>query len=332
MKTSRYLLAIVAFAGLFMTANAQNCDLRISIAPIEQGESVPNSINSRIENQLMRAVSSYGVSADPYYCQFFISGRLDHALDDVVPGPPARYVLKTTFTIYIGDAINKQVYASTSFDLKGVGNTQERAYISALSSISNHTNQLAGVIEKAKAKIIDYYNNNYQSYLSKARLAMSKRNYDEALYYASSIPECCVGYKKACDVIMQVYQSNVDYDGDLLLAQAKAAWAAKPDEDGAREAWSFLSRIDPSASCYGTAMSLGNQIQKVIKENWDFEYKEKYRNEIDLERRRIAADHDLERRRIAAARDAAVAYAKNQPRVITNFVIRNNNYHFHRYY
>lgn len=322
MKVSRYLLAIVAFSSLFMTTNAQNCDLRISIAPIDQGENVPNSINNRIENQLMRAVSAYGVSADPYYGQFFISGRFDHALDDIVPGPPSRHVLKTTFTIYVGDAINRQVYASTSFDLKGVGNSQERAYISALSSISNHTYQLAGVIEEAKAKIIDYYNNNYQSYLSKARLAMQQRNYDEALYYATSIPECCVGYREACGVIMQVYQSNVDYDGDMLLAQARAAWAANPDEDGAREAWSFLSRIDPSASCYGAAMSLGNQIQKVVKENWDFEYKEKYRNEIDLERRRIAA-----------ARDVAVAYAKNQPRVITNFVIRNNNYHhYHRYY
>ena len=321
MKILRYLFTTVAFSVLLLTATAQDCDLRISIAPIEQGENVPYSINNRIENSLMRAVSCYGVSADPYYCQFFIAGRFDHALDDVVPGPPTRHVLKTTFTIYIGDAVNKQVYATTSFDLKGVGNSQERAYVNALSSMRNNR-QLAEFVENAKTKIIDYYNRNYQSYLSKAQLAMSNRNYEEALYYATSIPECCVGYHQACNLIMNIYQSNVDYEGDMLLSQARAAWSASPDEDGAREAWQYLSKIDPSAACYGAAMQLGNQIQKVIKENWDFEYKEKYRNEVDLERRRIAA-----------ARDIGVAYAKNQPRVITNFVIRNNNYHhYHRYY
>ena len=306
-------------ASLAMAAGAQDCDIRLSVAPIEQGEDVPYAINNKIEGQLMRAVSMHGVTADPYYGQFFVTGRFDHGLDDIVPGPPVRHVLKTTFTIYIGDAINKQVYATTSFDLKGVGNSQERAYINALSSMTGRTGQLASFIAQAKDKIIDYYNQNYHSYLARARNAMQQRNYEEALYYTTSIPECCVGYAEASRLTLQIFQSNIDFEGDMLLAQARAAWAASPDEQGAAEAWGYLSQIDPQAACYSAAMQLGKQIGKTVKEDRDFEIKEKYRNEVELEKRRIAA-----------ARDIGVAYAKSQPKVITNFVITNR-HHYYRY-
>lgn len=319
MKGLKKLLILVTVGILPMVLMGQNCDMRISIASIEQGENVPYAINAKIENYLMRAVSKYGVTADPYYGQFFVTGRFDHALDDIVPGPPSRHVLKTTLTLYVGDAINRQVYATTSFELKGVGNSEERAYISALSALGSRDGQLAQFMENAKSKIIDYYNQNYTSYLSKARNALQMRRYDEALYYTTSIPECCVGYAEASRMTLQIFQSNVDYDGDMLLAKARAAWSASPDENGAREAWSYLSQIDPSASCYGAAMNLGEQIRKTVKEDRDFEYKEKYRNEVALEKQRIAA-----------ARDIGVAWAKNQPRVITNYVI-NNRHHFYRY-
>lgn len=315
--SQRLLTMAMCLAPLLM--NGQDCDIRISVAPIEQGEQVPYAINSKIENYLMRAISRHGVTADPYYGQFFVAGRFDHVLDDIVPGPPSRHVLKTTLTLYVGDAVNKQVFATTSFDLKGVGNSEERAYINAMSSLSSKNNSMAQFIEGAKAKILDYYNQNYSSYLAKARNAMQLRNYDEALFYTSSIPECCVGYGEATQLTMQIFQSNVNYDGDMLLAQARAAWAASPNEDGAREAWFYLSQIDPSSSCYSAAMALGEQIRKSVKEDFDFEYKEKYRNEVALEKQRIAA-----------ARDIGVAWAKSQPRVITNYVI-SNRHHYYRY-
>ena len=148
---------------------------------------------------------------------------------------------------------------------------------------------------------------------------MQQRNYNEALYYTSSIPECCVGYDEAYRLTMEIFQSNVDYEGQMLLAQARAAWAASPDEQGAREAWMYLAQIDPSASCYSDAMTLGKQIQKTVKEDRDFEVKEKYRNAVELEKQRIAA-----------ARDIGVAWAKSQPRVVTNFVITNR-HHYYRY-
>lgn len=304
------LISIASATLISLFAIAQDCDIRISVAPITQGDNVPHAINKKIEAALMRAATGCGVTADPYYGQFFVAGRFDASLDDVVPGPPAKHVLKSTLTLYIGDAENQQVYATESFDVKGVGNSEERAYISALSSLNSSNVRFSSFIEKAKAKILDYYNANYKSYLSQAKLALSNREYDKALYFASSIPECCVGYSQAYALIQDIYKSNRDYESQMLLAQAYAEWGAHPDEYGAERAYYYLSQIDPSSSCYPRAQELSKTISKVVKENWDFENKEKYKDELNLEKQRINA-----------ARDVAVAYAKSRPRTVTNFVV-----------
>ena len=74
-------------------------------------------------------------------------------------------------------------------------------------------------------------------------------------------------------------------------------------------AYGYLSQIDPSASCYAQAKALGKKISASVKEDYDFETKEKYRNAVELEKQRIDA-----------ARQAAVAWAQNQPKT----VVKNN--------
>lgn len=315
MKLKKKTILAIAAAFAIIT-NAQECDLLVGIAPIEQGEEVPYSINSKIEGYLTRAVSKYGVIAGSYYSQFFISGRFDHTLDDIVSGPPTRYVIKTTFTIMIGDAVNEQIYASTSFELKGMGYSEEKAYISALGSLSSKQNELSRFIEEAKTKIIGFYDKNYKSYLAKARTAMKLRNYDEALFYTSSVPACSSGYGEASNLTAEIFQSNVDYDADMLLAQARAVWAANPTIEGASEACSYLAMIDPSAKCYPAAKALGEQIGRTVKDDIDFWTKGVYKDNMNIEKMRISA-----------ARDIGVAWAKNQPKIVTNFVSRNRHYH-----
>lgn len=310
------LLIIISTAFVSLFTLAQDCDIRISVAPITQGDNVPNAINTKIEAALMRATTGCGVTADPYYGQFFVAGRFDASLDDVVPGPPAKHVLKSTLTLYIGDAENQQIYATESFDVKGVGNSEERAYISALSSLNSSNNRFANFIKNAKVKIIDYYNANYKTYLSQAKLAMSNREYDKAIYFASSIPECCIGYPQAFELIQDIYKSNRNYESQMLLAQAYAEWGAHPDEYGAEKAYYYLSQIDPSSSCYPKAQELSSKISTVVKENWDFENKQKYKDQINLEKQRISA-----------ARDVAIAYAKSRPRTVTNFVFMRPRYY-----
>ena len=123
------------------------------------------------------------------------------------------------------------------------------------------------------------------------------------------MPECCTGYNQAAQLANSIYTDKVNYDGAMLLAQAEGEWAADPTDAGAAAAYSYLAQIDPSAACYAQAKALGQKMGSVVKQNYDFETKEKYRNQVALEKQRIDA-----------AKQVAVAWAQNQPKT----VVRNN--------
>lgn len=323
MKPNRYVLYLLViclnFAGSRLI-NAQNyCDIDIATVNITKGEIVPSAVDSRLQSKLSQALSKAGLTSVDYDSRFFVAGRFDDAINDVTGGPNQKILVKTTLTIYIGDAEEQKIFATESFELKGVGSSDQQAYSNALKSINGSNEKLIDFLRKGKQKIIDYYNTNYTKYLDNARKQMAARNYDEALFYATAIPSCCWGYGQAQALALQIYNQSMNYEGQQLLAKARAAWAADPTADGAAVAYSYLSQIDPSASCAAEAKALGDEITRTTKEQWEFENVTKYKYEIELEKKRIDVAAQNEQRRFEAAKEIAKAYASSRPRVVNRY-------------
>lgn len=298
-------MALVSFAQ-------EKCEIAIGMAPITEGDNVPAGIEKKLQAKLKMALSNVGVAAGDYDCQFFLAGRFDEAFSQEAGGVGGQVLVKTDLQLAICDGTAKKVYATATFPLKGVGRTDEHALTKALTSLNPRNPEFINFVEKGKAKIVEYFNNNYQTYLTKAQNALKARNYDEALYWSTSVPECCKGYAAASALTNSIYTDRTNYDSAMLLAQAEGEWAANPTGEGAAAAYAYLAQIDPSASCYPQAKALGKKISQTVKDNYDFETKEKYRTEKALERQRINA-----------AKEIGVAWAQNQPKTIIR-----NNYHW----
>lgn len=293
-------------AVVTLTASAADCELGIGLAPImNEGDVVPAGIERKLQAKLKGLLAHTGVAAGDYDCQFFITGRFDEEYSNEAGGVGGRVLVKTNLQLAICDGENKKVYATATFPLKGVGATNEQALTKALTSLNGRNPEFINFVDNAKAKIVDYFNNNYSTYLQKARTALSQRSYDEALYWATSIPECCNGFNQAHALAESIFSDRTDYEGAQLLAKAEGEWAANPTDSGAAAAYRYLSQIDPSSKSYAAAKTLGKKIAESVKADYDFETKEKYRTQVNLEQQRIKA-----------ARDAAVAWAKNQPKTI----------------
>lgn len=281
---------IIAILAWMPTAfHAQGCDVHLMATPMEQGEDVPERISDILTTRLATAVTATGVTADVNYGQFFVTGKMNHIYKETLPGPPMQFAIHTTLTLYIGDIVNQQVYATKSFDLRGVGNSEERALINALSRLNGKNKDLQDFVQSGKQKIVDHFDKNYTAYLQKARRAASLDNSDEALYHATLIPECSRGYAEASALVLSVYRSSIDKIGKALLLKAKAAWSSHPDGKGAATAFSYLTLIDSEASCYQEALKLGDEIGKTVQGNWTFDHRQKYQDQIELEKHRIAA-------------------------------------------
>lgn len=303
---------ILISGALLMSLNSfaqMDCQIDISIANITKGDVVPEAINSKLEGKLMRAMGAAGLMESPYDSRFFIAGRFDDAFNDVTGGPSQKNYVKTTLTLYIGDAEERKVFATESFELSGVGGSETQAYTKALNKISATNPKLIEFLKKGHETIINYFNTHYQTYLDKAKQAVAARNYDEALYYATLVPSCSRGYDQAHTLAMSIYGQRMNYDSQQLLAEAKAAWAADPTASGAALAHSYLVQIDPSASCYKEAQNLSAQMSKTTQKQWDFENVTKYKDQVALEKHRITA-----------AKEAAVAWAKSRPKTVNRFV------------
>lgn len=323
MKMKNYVILLLAlcfgYAGSGKINAQNNCDIDIATVNITQGEIVPAAVDSRLQSRLSQALSKAGLTSVDYDSRFFVAGRFDDAINDITGGPNQKVLVKTTLTIYIGDAEEKKIFSSETFELKGVGSSDQQAYSNALKSINGSNEKLVDFLRSGKQKIINYYNANYQRYLDNAKKQMAARNYAEALFYATSIPSCCVGYDQATNLALQIYNQSMNYESQQLLAKARAAWAADPSADGAAVAYSYLSQIDPSASCAAEAKALGNEMTKTTKKQWEFENITKYKDQIELEKKRIDADARNERRRLEAAKEIAKAYANSRPRVVNRY-------------
>ncbi len=309
MRIIKHILTSAITALLCSNITSAQCNVHLMIAPIQQDGNITDDVNDMLMTRLATAITATGVTASPDLDRFFVTGKISHLYKEVVPGPPISNVMHSTLTLYIGDNITRKVYATTSYELRGAGTTETRAYINAFQQLNSKNSQLQKFVEQGSEKILDYYNAEYPTLIKRARQASLMRHYDEALSYVTAIPECCTGYNEANKLVLSIYEKYINHEAQTLLNRAKTEWASSPDEYGAKSAFAFLTQIDPDAECYGEASSLYKEIKKTVKENWDFEMKEKYNDEVDIEKRKIDA-----------ARAVGVAYGNGQKETTTNLM------------
>ncbi|MCI7429731.1 MAG: hypothetical protein MSS84_02460 [Bacteroidales bacterium] len=110
--------------------------------------------------------------------------------------------------------------------------------------------------------------------------------------------------------VAPIYQSKIDDEGALLLAEARAIWAAGQNAEKGEEAGAILVKINPSSKSYAEAIAVNNEIAKRIKEidqrEWDFALKQQ-QDEVDIQKANIKA-----------MRDIGVAFGENQQPITYN--------------
>ena len=225
---------------------------------------------------------------------------------EIVSGAPTQIIQNLEFTFYIVDANRKVVFATYSTASKGVGQSEAKSYIDAMKRVNIKSPAVASFIDQGKKKIIAYYDAEAKNIFAKARALANQKHFDEALYLLCGFPTECSEYTASIEVGNEIYQSYVDYQAQLLLGQARAAWAAKQNSEGAAEAGQYLAAILPEASCYADALALYEEMKAKVREDWEWEMK-KYQDGVDLEKMRIQAWQAV-----------GVAYGENQQQTTTN--------------
>lgn len=307
MKTLKNSIAILCLASAQLLAQNSEGKLddkgRIAIAPYvsDQIENFPETAKNSLNNKLNLIVSENGLAGSTYNSRFIITPNVVVATKDLTPTSPPMTALSLNVTFYIGDGFDGIKYTTESVNLKGVGINEQKAYLDAINRINAKDERFGKMVEKAKGKIVEYYNTRCDFIIKEAKTLESQLKYDEALLKLSSIPEACKDcYFKALEASGPIYLKFIERDCKKKLNEASNVWAANQSLEGAEQTAAILSTIDPAAPCSKDIKPLTAKIAARIKEinnrEWDFKM--------------------LEKDRINAWRDVGVAYGEGQPKTV----------------
>lgn len=311
------LTVLLSFSFFAQNTEKKNDDKeRVVIAAYvpRQIVNMPEEARSTLTNKLNQIVTNNGLGGSASNERFILTANIALLSKDITPTAPPMHAYTVDVQLFIGDGIEGTKFASVSKKYKGVGETETKAYISALKNLKTDDPSFKAFIDEGKKKIVEYYNSKCDFIIKEAQTLEAKQEYQQAIYKLTSVPQVCKECFDKCQALVgPMYKKYIDFKCRKDMNEATNIWSTNQDYSGAEKASQILNKIDPNSSCYKDAVALSEKIAKRIKEidqrEWNFMLKQQ-QDAVDIDKALINA-----------ARDIGVAYGENQPDVVYETVI-----------
>lgn len=298
-------ICFMASSNLF----AQECAMPVSVQLDEEFTNVPDAASNVLYQALNRIATDNGLTTEASTTPFVLTAHCDVLDKSNLPGPPIQTVYNLAVTLYMADTYTQKKFATAYITLNGVGTGEVKSYINAFRRISSSNSEVTNLINRGKKNMMNYYDTQYSNIIKEAKRLESLQNYEEALAMVLSIPVCSKGGDEASKYGIQLYTKYLDRMNLFLLNKARALWAAGQNQQTAYDVCAMLAQIDPDAACYADAAKLMKEVKTQVRSDIDFEMREKYHDQIQLEKDRISA-----------ARAVGVAFGNGQKPTTTNLM------------
>ena len=307
----KYMITALLCLGTCLCGMAQaeknaSSTLALKLLIEDLPEDFPEAAKMRLHSKVSGLMTQNGILSSDWLNRFFITVSAVPLTKDIVPGTPVRIAQNMEFTFYIADYVSQTVFSSLAVEAKGIGTSDTKCYLEAVSHIRVNTQRFKEFVDNGKAKIIDYYDQNADRLIAQAQSQAKRKEYEAALFQLIDVPMDCKSYDRYLQAADDIYQQYIDYECEINLAQARTQWMSAQNAEGAALAAEYLARIMPDAQCYDAATGLYNEIKGKVLDDWHFEMK-KYQDGVDLESQRIAA-----------MREVGVAFGEGQQPSTTN--------------
>lgn len=221
-------------------------------------EGLNSSSQKLIKSKLSQVTSRYGIGSSKVNGRFIITANVNVLTKDVTATAPPMHAYTLDVGFYIGDGIDGTLFSSTSFTVKGVGQTETKAYRAALKNIKSSNPVFESFISEGKNKIIEYYNSQCDFILKSALSKAHSKQYDEAMLSLTGVPDICKEcFMQTQDTLVYIYKLKMENECQEYIAAARASKANNQYDDAAY----LLSSILPDLSCYNEAQVLLKEIE-----------------------------------------------------------------------
>ena len=292
-------LSIILACYMALTAYCQSGDIYISVA-MPPNCLLENNAKTILKNKLVTMASANGIMAAECSSIAFVPEISIEEENKVEGGMRTIYTRTLNITVTARNIITNTVFSSFQLSSNGEGHSIADANRSAINKINLQSSRYAKYVEETKRKIVDFYNKNTSTLITKANTLAAQQEYDEALALLSTYPESLNGYTIVAQTMKSIFQQCQDKYCREIILSARAAYAQRDFSTAAE----IAASINAQSSCIGEAKQLLAQ----IKRDSDKEYNDK----MALEREQIRSNERMHSATMNAARDIAKAYYKRQ--------------------
>lgn len=280
------LLFLFAWVSLAMV-NAQTEEYNVPIAVYIPSSIEQPAVRSLLENKLSMIVSQNGMSDDQLNPRFIIYPKISVLATERTTTPPVLTLVELQVSFFIADYVDNKKFASTSFTVKGGGQSEERAYLDAVKKIRNNA-EIEKCLSMGKQKIMDYYNQFCDKVLLEATELVKQEQFYESITTLYSIPMASDCFEKAQSIITEAYAQSLQYNCEQNLHEAEKYFATRE----IRKALEKLSLVENVCECREQANKLYDNILAYIQAK-EKEAKEERDQERALQLEREIRDYNL---------------------------------------
>lgn len=249
MKKIFLTLALAIGLGVFGAQAESALTSEVVLTPYVEHDAATPTADKILLDKLNRIVIKYGVgSSNGLQSPFIITGHAIELNKETTATTPPHTAVDLSLTLYIGNGEEGIQFSSCNMNLRGVGNSTDAAYAAAFKKININDPQLNAAIIDGRARIVEYYEKQGPGLIRKAQAFAASGNYADAYGILLHIPPVCPQYAQAQNMVVELVGKESDANNGDLIAQARAAWSARPDESGAAQARSILAEMENVSS------------------------------------------------------------------------------------
>lgn len=319
---------LISFLFIFTTkwinaqSNAENeipfAIKNIPIAVIvseRQTEEISEEARNLLDNKLTQAtaVDGFGelLQSDDY--SFILYPNIVNITKDITPTAPILYVYNIDVNLYVingtlgGDEKGKSaraiIFATKTISLKGVGDSETKAYMNAFKKIDPKGDILQSFIKESRRKIFKYFSDNCDAIILEAEQLAKEANLsinNDKSQKKAGIAE--IKFAQGLNLLKNIriantscYQKNLSRMDNILdkydqfacnyyLSMAKNSWYINRDF---KETKNYLDKIPPSMKCKTEVEDLLKSIQVERVNDESFKKDIERWNSIDSQKREL---------------------------------------------
>jgi hypothetical protein len=289
-------------------------DIAVAVVVPPTMPGIEPAVQTQLESRLSQSLTGTGFAAVPGGSPLVMYPSLVVLNESVYEGPRNRTLVKLDLSLYLKNASDGVLFASTSRTLDGVGANRNAAILSAVSNLRGDDPAIRQFTASARARITEYYARNCDAVIADGRAQAGAGDVGRAMAVLLSVPrESAACHEKASEVAVGLYAQMQERECQTRLRTARGESAANHYV----AAVDALEGIDPSSSCAREADQLLAQIAREVDRNAERALQTRLaelRGRRDAITRTLDTPARITTRRVSLAAEARIEWLNREPR------------------